>query len=225
MKKAFFVIIFLFLFLMPVFGACYYLPRYTDSVKELGIGTCFVPQNITIYSNPTLSSKIVDKIQWDNASNVYSEKNGEIYPKNFFTLFIPNRNAAMVTVTEETDDWLEICYDQKNNGQGWIKKTDDTKFMSWYQFMKEYGKKYGIYFFADVPIEKKSLYSSPNGKSLPKGNEFYHPSNIQLKVISGNWALVKVVDFDNESAPIGWIKWRDENGKMYIFPNIIDQYN
>ena len=40
-----------------------------------------------------------------------------------------------------------------------------------------------------------------------------------MSLLRGNWMLVTIVDIGNEPK-VGWIKWRNEDGTLMIFPNI-----
>jgi hypothetical protein len=46
-----------------------------------------------------------------------------------------------------------------------------------------------------------------------------HPNIINLNLIRGNWMLVTVVDADR-TPKTGFIRWRSDDGKKYLFPAI-----
>jgi hypothetical protein len=47
---------------------------------------------------------------------------------------------------------------------------------------------------------------------------------MKVRHLRGNWLLVEALDFENNT-PIGWIRWRDDDGNLMVFPNINQQYH
>ena len=73
--------------------------------------------------------------------------------------------------------------------------------------------------FADVRKDERLLRLAPDEDS-EVSYEFIYPKYIRLQLIKGNWALIKVVDYDNEQK-VGWFKWRNPDGTLNLFPEFL----
>lgn len=214
MKKLLFSLI---LFIgLSIIGTCQVfadvIPRYTDSIKHTGIGAFNVPYEFKIYAEPDENSPILKEIRW-NQNGLINEKSPE---NDIFAVFIPKENIAYCTVDDEIDNWVKIFYSQSKGQSGWVKTTQKNRFVSWLGFYMSWGRKNGVYFFKDMPEINKRLMSSPDANSQKVWGITY-PRFIKLTLVRGNWLMIKLLDFGNEMK-IGWIQWRDENGKFLIFP-------
>ncbi len=141
-------------------------------------------------------------------------------PSDIFILYSPKENMVFLSVEDEDDDWINVCFDQKNLKFGWVKKENGkhgAKFYSYKDLFFEFGKKHGIYTFRNLPADFKTLHSSPSIESNVV-DEFDYPKFITPWLIQGNWMLVKVVTMDNETKT-GWFHWRSDNGRLYGFIN------
>ena len=85
-------------------------------------------------------------------------------------------------------------------------------------FTNDYGRKYGLTYLSGTPETSKSLYGSTEENSKIIASVTLAKA-IKLTSISGNWVLAIIYDIDH-SQKIGWLKWRETNGKVYLFPNI-----
>ena len=123
-----------------------------------------------------------------------------------------------MSVTDETDDWVEVIYDNRKGLKGWIKKDDPFKFNTWMNFYNMYGRKYGLVILKGAPEFVYSLFGTPedNEKAISTINQ---PKLINLNLIRGNWMLVTVVDADG-TPKTGYIRWRSDDGVKYLFPDI-----
>ena len=70
----------------------------------------------------------------------------------------------------------------------------------------------------NIDYHQRGIYSGAYDGSQKLGG-FTLIKNIRLNKISGNWALVTVVDFDNK-LKIGYIRWREDDGQIIIFPRM-----
>ena len=192
------------------------MPYYVNNINSNSIGVYQAFNRIKIYKEPNENSKLLLDITWD--SNNFSS--ADVAASNLFVAFAPQKNLAFLTVTDEnTDgDWVEISYTQNGLKTGWIKKDDDFRFMNWRTFFNLYGRNYGLYYMKDAPECSKIIYGSTaeNAKSIGK---ITLPQSLKLTNVSGNWILAIVLDVD-KSEKIGWIKWRNISGEIYLFPNI-----
>ncbi len=231
MKRIFSLILFVFtLLLCPMqsvkadFTPSYtnFTPSYTNSINHFGIGAARVTNFVEIYEKPDLNSKAVYRIYWNNTGNfITSNKKGSTKPSDIFLLYQPAENQVFLSVEDEDEEWLNVCYNQKKQLFGWLKKENGkngAKFYSYKDLFFEYGKKYGLYTFRNLPETKKSLHSSPNTDSSVV-DKFDYPKFISPWLIQGNWMLAKVVTMDNKTKT-GWFNWRAPDGTLYGFVNV-----
>lgn len=169
-------------------------------------------QSMTLYSEPQDDSSVVKNISW-NADN--TDVAG-LDLSDVFILYLPERNLSLLTVIDETDDWVKVVYDNKTGESGWLKKDDPFKFMPWGVFYNIYGKKYGLYQLKAAPDVANTIRVSPDDLAQIVG-EINLPKKIILNVIKGNWALVSVADLD-KYPKTGFVRWRADNGEKYYFP-------
>ena len=191
--KKFFLMIAIML-LTPVYGLCYenVVPHYVS-------------------------------VEHTNTYGVYQAPSEIVFPESvkaddLFVVFIPSKNLGLLAVTDETEDWVQVIYNNSTGAKGWIKKDDPYRFMSWIMFYNMYGKKYGLMLLKEAPAEAKDLHTSTDDKSQIVGT-INMPQKINLNVMRGNWALVSVMDID-KVPKTGYVKWRSDNGVKYYFPAI-----
>lgn len=192
------------------------MPYYVNTINPNSIGVYQAENNIKIFSEPNENSKLLLNVVWDNKNFTCSD----VSASNLFVVFIPKKDLAFLTVIDENDneDWLQVSYEQNGKKTGWVKKYDEFRFMNWRTFINIYGRKYGLYYFKDAPTEAKVLYGSTaeDAKSIGK---ITLPQTLKLTNVSGNWLLAIAYDID-KTQKIGWIKWRDISGQIYLFPDI-----
>ena len=70
----------------------------------------------------------------------------------------------------------------------------------------------------DAPEFTQSMYGS-NSDDAQKIDKINLPQTLKMTAIKGNWLLVNVFDMD-KLVKIGWIKWRNTSGEIYLFPAI-----
>ena len=93
--------------------------------------------------------------------------------------------------------------------------------MSLKDFYLANGRKNGVYLFKDVPPDERKLYAQPFEKAEDKKTvaNYDHAYKIKLEIIKGNWMLVRVLDLNNDEK-IGYLRWRTNEGKLLLFPNL-----
>lgn len=212
----------LFLFIMALSFTGMYEKAYSKDVIPVRpnivtvgtVGLYQVGDDVRIYKEPNEDSQILYRVRWNN---------DEFFPDTigadkFFTLFLPAKELALVSVVDVLDDWVEIVYDNSTGKTGWIKKDDPYKFMTWINFYNIYGKKYGLNLLKSAPETCKDMKASPEdmAKTISTMN---YPQKINLNVIRGNWALVSVMDLDR-TPKTGYIRWRSDDGVRYFFPAV-----
>lgn len=190
------------------------MPVQIDTKYTKTYGVYQAKDNITLYKEPDESSKIITNIRW--TPNAISQNNMTF--DDLFYIFIPSKYLGLMLVTDETDDWIEIIYNNSTGAKGWVKKDDPYRFSTWTNFYNMYGRKYGLKILKNAPVTTKELRSSTddNAQIIAKMNI---PSKIKLNVIRGNWALVSVMDIDKTSKT-GYMRWRSDNGVRYVIPDI-----
>ena len=211
MKKFLLIIAIMFLVPLSAFSKDI-IPQYVSIENTYTLGLYQAPNEIMLYKEPSEASHLVHSISW------IGEK---LFPDNIkaqdlFVVFLPLKNLGMLAVTDETEDWVEVIYNNSTGEKGWIKKDDPYRFMSWIMFYNMYGKKYGLNLMKESPAEAKSLHTSTDDKSQIVGT-INMPQKINLTAIKGNWALVSVYDID-KTPKTGYVRWRSDKGVKYYFP-------
>lgn len=216
MKKIFIIFTILLGCFLPVNLAAKadVMPYYVNNINTNSIGVYQASNNIKIYQEPNEKSPLLLDAYWD--SKTYNCPS--VSASNLFVVFLQAKELAFLTVVDENEDWIQVVYNRNGNQQGWVKKDDEYRFMNWRTFFNLYGRKYGLYYMKDSPESTKTLYGSnvDDAKSIGLINL---PQTIKLTTVKGNWLLVCVYDID-KMQKIGWIKWRNISGEIYLFPAI-----
>lgn len=225
-----------------------FAPQKYQNGYTYGNGIYFAPYQFTIYTEPKADAPVIGTFRWShqttgNTLEVFSAKGDEhsVYADHTFFCFYPQLDVAMMAVTGDTDDgWVEVIYDQAGHKTGWVKakatsaeanasssvtspqaaKKEPAHFglyQTWLEFMKLNAKASGIYWLSGVKEYNRSIRSSDTdeAKMLP----VTIIRDLKVRHIRGNWLLVEVLDFQRNT-PIGWVRWRDDNGNLMVFPNI-----
>lgn len=216
MKRLKFLIILVFIIFLNLPVSADVMPHYTGSISRQAIGFLQVPKNFHLYLYPRYDSQIVESISWTNTEVKY--KNYSAEPYRLFTAQVQNRDFAFCTVIDEQDDWYKIIYDREGNKSAWIKPDSQDSFWGLKDFYSYYGRRYGLYYMKNIDYRKRGLYSGADSESQ-KIDGFTLIKSIRLNKLSGNWALVTVIDFDSKPK-IGYIQWRESDGTIIIFPRI-----
>ena len=190
------------------------LSQYVSIEHTNTLGLYQAPSEIVLYKEPYQSSNIVHSISWIG-DKIFPES---VKANDLFIVFLPQKNLGFLAVTDETDEWVQVIYNNSTGAKGWIKKDDPYRFMSWIMFYNMYGKKYGLNLLKEAPAEAKDLHTSTDDKSQIVGT-INMPQKINLNVMRGNWALVSVMDIDR-TPKTGYVRWRSDNGIKYYFPAI-----
>lgn len=214
MKKLLLILAILLLTPLCGYGANNIVPDYVSIENTSTFGLYQAPNEIIIYKEPEESSNLVHSISWIG-SQITPEA---AKPENLFVVYMPEKNLAFLAVTDETEDWVEVIYNNDTGARGWIKKDDPYRFMTWVMFYNMYGRKYGLKLLKESPEEAKNLHSSTEENSQIVGT-INMPQKINLTAIRGNWALVSVYDLD-KIPKTGYVRWKGNDGVKYYFPDI-----
>lgn len=190
------------------------MPYYINNISTNSIGVYQANKEVKIYKEANENSELLLDVYWD--SKAYNC--AEVSVSNLFIVFKQSKELAYLQVVDETEDWVEVTFNKGGYQKGWVKKTDPFRFLNWRVFFNQYGRKYGVYYLKDAPEMSKSLYGS-NVEQGQKIGVINMPQMIKMTTVKGNWLLIQVYDLDRIQK-IGWIKWRNTNGEIYLFPNI-----
>lgn len=201
--------------LLPMKALCAeVVPQYVSIEHTATLGLYQAPNEIVLYKEPSESSTILHSISWIG-NQIFPET---VKPEQLFVVYLPRKNFGMLAVIDETDEWVEVIYNNSTGAKGWIKKDDPYRFMTWVMFYNMYGKKYGLKLLKEAPPEAKDIHTGTEDKSQIVGT-VNMPQKINLTAIKGNWALVSVFDMDR-TPKTGFVRWRSNNGVKYYFPAI-----
>ena len=213
MKKIFITLLLLILTAIPTLAEKV-MPEKTNIKNTRTIGVYQVSNDIVLYKDTDEKSEIITTIKW-NKNEILPET---LTFRDAFIVFIPNKSLALMEVSDETEEWVEVIYNNTTGEKGWLKKDDPYKFSTWTTFYNMYGKKYGLYILKGAPDCVKTMKSATDKQSQTVAT-MNLPTKINLNIIRGNWALVSVMDMD-KAPKTGYIRWRGDDGVKYLFPDI-----
>ncbi len=202
------------LLFIPIFASAGedVIPEYVSIENTQTIGVYQAPNEIILYKEPSESSNIVHSISWIN-SKIFPES---VEAEDLFLVYMPDKNLAFMSVSDETEDWVEVIYNNSTGAKGWIKKDDPYRFMTWIMFYNIYGRKYGLKLLKESPRCAKDIRVATDEYAQIIGT-VNMPQKINLTAMKGNWALVSVFDIDKKPKT-GYVRWRSDNGVKYYFP-------
>lgn len=168
-----------------------------DLIKPLGIGllqSIKVDEKITLYSDNTLK-----KIKYKNAK-IGKDIIPLIYKTDYGLLFF--------TCLEKNNKYCKIAL--KDNSFAYIKTSNNLKFFSWQEFLKN----------EVISIESKDFKKNPfretvNGKPL-NPEEFDSDDEQETLFIKKDWICVK----NTTKNKVFWVRWKDQN-KLLIYLNLL----
>jgi hypothetical protein len=239
------ILIALFVWVLPLaeafasngFG---FAPQMYKSGYNYGNGIYFAPYRFKVYTEPNESSTLLGEFRWGHqtqSNQIDIERpNGDhltVAADRVFFCFYPELDVAMLAVTGDDDNgWLEIVYDQAGRKTGWVKQADAKALVSkngealpthfgvyqtWLDFMKLNAKASGVFWLSGVNEYQRSIRfkDEDTAKLIP----VTIIRDLKVRHVRGNWLLVEVLDFERNT-PIGWVRWRDDDGNLMVFPNI-----
>ena len=203
----------------PVFADV--IPLSSKSIKYYGIGLLNMPRSYTVYQYPYNDAKPIREINYE-ALNKSAIVNTIDMRKVSYVAYAPEKDVALLTVDiNPGNNWYCVFLNQETGETGWVYNENEDDFFTYRRLFYKYGKKYGIRFFNDLDENKKALYSQPTKKSQLLSTVKY-PRFISFSIIQGNWLLGNVNELGSTSK-IGWIRWRNNNGTLNMFPNFKEQ--
>jgi hypothetical protein len=220
-------------------------PQRYKSGTDFGTGVYFAPYRFTLYSEPKDGAATIAVVEWSQKSSIngirMSSPGGSpmsAYADKLFISYYPTLNVAMMAVVSENGQgWAEVVYDQQAHKTAWVRlglpdetqpkstaSADDLShfgvFQTWFEFMKLNAKSSGIYWLTGVADYNRALRSKD--EDTAKLISITIIRKLKVRYVRGNWLLVEIQDFEMNS-PIGWVRWRDDDGNLMIFPNLSGQ--
>lgn len=208
--------------LLLILGIMFFIPLFVSAADDvipehviLGnvntIGVYQAPSEIILYKEPS-EATVVHSISWIK-SQIFPDT---VKPEDLFVVYMPDKNLAFLSVTDETEEWIEVIYNNSTGAKGWMKKDDPYRFMSWIMFYNIYGRKYGLKLLREAPRCAKDIRVGTDEYAQIIGTVNV-PQKINLTAMKGNWALVSVFDIDKKPKT-GYVRWRSDDGTKYYFP-------
>ncbi len=195
-----------------------YLPNYFNPSFYYGNGIVQVNGVVPVYETNSEKSPLVAYIKVeDNGLLIKTRKTKKQKPENSLIAYNSENNLAFLSLKNDTDDWYQVCYDQKDKLFGWIKKNENIDYFSWVDFMNFYGRKNGIHLFRNIEDKYKKLYSKASTNSTTV-DDFKFAKHIAIWLVEDEWLLVKVTTYENVTKT-GWLKWKLEDGSIMAFPD------
>lgn len=222
---------------IPLFG---FSPQNYKNRYTYGQGVYFAPFDTKVYAEPREDAPLIEEFVWTHAnqsSGMMSKvRHGTVLVDKVFVSYYPSLDLAMMAVVSENGDgWAEVIIDHAQQTTGWVKiipsasgnPQEDTlpshmgRYQTWQEFMKHNAKAAGVYWLNGVSSYNRQIRTSPEdaAKIIP----ITVIKKLSVKHVRGNWMLVEVKDFDNQN-PIGWVRWRDDEGRLMVFTNFSGNY-
>ncbi len=194
------------------------IPTYTTTVPRNVYGFLQVDKPFVVYEHPNNTSKVIETVKWDSAE-VLLKNDAKMDLAQLFAVLVPSKNFAFCYVMDEEDGWFQILYNKEQNKLGWVKPDKPDNFWSLKDFYTYFGKEYSLYYLRDTNKKLRTLKSAPSDEAQSLQG-FNVTKNIKLILIKGNWALVSIVDLESSVPKTGYVKWRDSDGVLYLFPKM-----
>jgi hypothetical protein len=201
----------------------------TPELRQV-IGITTVSSPLKLYESPSFEASTVDELTWQSQSIKANEvviqrqkQKGLLTAHHFFLNFVPERGIALLPVLDDTPDgWMQVQVSLGETQTAWIPPQSATTapFMDWATFMARYTKRYGFNWLKGVNDSQKTVYMRPD-ETAPLAKVTFVQS-IKVLHVRGNWMLVELKDLGEEH-PIGWLKWRTEQGDLLLWPNFQDR--
>ena len=190
------------------------VPQFVSMVQTKTLGLYRAPNEIKLYSEPDETSELIDVIKWSKEGidpNI-------INAQDLFVIYLPDENLGFLAVLDDKENWVQVIYNNSTGDTAWIKKDTLENYMTWEKFFDVYGHKYGLKILSGTADDDKNIYAEPDDFSKVVG-KVYKLQKINLHAVKGDYASVTVIDIENR-ATTGYVRWRDENGIKYFFPDI-----
>jgi hypothetical protein len=209
-------------------------PQATNRGTTFGQGVYFAGHTVTLYSAPSLTAPVLDTWQWQTQQSdrtirsVNAQK--PIDAGSHFLAFYPGLDVAMLAVVSEAENgWVEVATTVDGKTTAWLplreqwpapQQTGEAVhagvYQSWLQFIKLNARSHGIYWLTGVSHYDRALRQNPDDRA--KLIPMTIIKDLRVLHARGNWLLVEATDI-NRSRPIGWVRWRTDDGQLLVFAN------
>ena len=120
MKKVILTVL-LFFSLAIAASAADVMPSIVSLSNTNTLGVYQVGNTIVLRSAPDDKAPIIKVIKWDNKKLEPSDlKFSEV-----FVVLKTSKDLALMAVTDETEDWVELLYNNETGKRGWMKKENE----------------------------------------------------------------------------------------------------
>lgn len=210
-------------------------PSRYPNPRQPGIGVFFAPKACPIYARPSFEDDPIEWLRWDSSGQVFShQRQTTVDARRIFLAFYPAQQMALLPVVSDNGvGWAEIQVNATQTAwvplrSQWGEKertewpTHWGEYQTWLEFMRDNAPKAGILWLPGVAESKRSLHMEPEDTAKLVPVELMR--NVTVRHVRGDWMLLEVLDFNRES-PMGWVRWRDDQGQLMAFPNLAKQRN
>jgi hypothetical protein len=211
---------------IPLIASAWVPQQYPTESLQQTVGVVAVTTGIQLYTAPKLTAPIVEAFTWQptDGDTVFSTvQQTPLSANQLFLAFYPKYQLALLPVLDEqADGWVEVALPTVATGKAWLPPTNKTTLYVWQDFIRLYTKNFGFQWLVGVPTYDRSVRLKPEDAapltpvSIVQGIKVLH--------VRGNWMLVELRDLGAEH-PIGWLRWRDEQGNLMVWPNFSGQSN
>ncbi|MDH4380176.1 MAG: hypothetical protein QE263_09775 [Vampirovibrionales bacterium] len=230
-------LVLLAMLLLPLvaFAVTGFGPNRYPNPRSTGIGVFFAPKACPIYATPSFDKDPIEWLRWDVSGQVFShQRQTTVDARRIFLAFYPAQQMALLPVVSDNGvGWAEIQVNATQTAwvplrSQWSEKertewpTHWGEYQTWLEFMRDNAPKAGILWLSGVPEFKRSLHMEPDDAAKLVPIELMR--NVTVRHVRGDWMLLEVLDFNRES-PMGWVRWRDDQGQLMAFPNLAKQRN
>jgi hypothetical protein len=216
---------------LPALATTGYAPQAKSENWRFGQGVWYAPKAFTLYHQPKLTAPVLANVSFSPQSEqtlLDSTHQVNVPAKQCMLAFYPALHLGLMTVVGDAEDghWLEVVWNHQTGETGWVEMSapftpgylpKPGMFQTWLEFMTTHGKPAGTHWLTGVADSIKELHSQPDdyAKTIPS----FYMQRLNLLHVKGNWMLMQGLDLERNS-PIGWVRWREEDGKLLLFPNL-----
>jgi hypothetical protein len=219
---------------LPPTAMASYVPTQKAAILHPGQGVWYAPWQFVVYQQPDLNSPKLAEVLWGSSHTSLTDTlhNIPIQANQCMIAFYPEHQLGLLTVVGDAEpNWLEVIWDQKTGQTGWVQGSLQWQagtlptvgtYQTWTEFMLTHAKPAGFKWFVGVPDSIKQLHTQADdyAKVIPS----FYLQKLKVLHFRGNWMLVQGLDLERNT-PIGWMRWREENGELLVFPQLLDANN
>jgi hypothetical protein len=121
--------------------------------------------------------------------------------------FAAEEDRLMIPASRRKGPWVRIHYDDAGR-EGWIRLERGWQVVHWDDYLPGLGVRL-------MPGLKKNFYLLQEAPALnpPDNGRPLQDETLRIEAVEGPWALVETA-----SGGTGWIRWRDDDGRLTVTP-------